>query len=325
MTRRASPAAARFPWQGLDEDRRNALLLYALIGAVVVFAVALIGYGYYRDRIAPNHETVLTVGNRKFDLAFLQRRAEAEIKLNRVAPSSTLQNLVVNTLQTIELEELTRQAAKAQGVVVTGEDIDSYIRSRLGLALEAPRDRFAAAYRADVLQSGLPVRDYREMLAAEVIQDRLLEKLASTVPAAELQVDAQIIRTSAESRAQEAKQKIDSGQGFNVTAATYSIAASKDSGGELGWITRSEVPAKVGDALFTSPIGQVSDPIQDSDGWYLVLARGREEQEIDKNHKARIASVLYGTLLNDTRTALGSSNRLTEDQIVRIGRKLLGG
>ena len=309
----------------MDEDRRNALLLYALIGSVVLFALALIAYGYYQDRIAPNRETVLTVGERKFDVAFLERRIRANFKLGNAPPSATLQDLVVQSLQSIELEEVARRTAETEGLNISSEDIDNEIKSRVGLPNEAPRNAFAAAYRADVLRSGLPVKEYREIVEAQVVERVLQSKYREVVPASAEHVDAQILRVSAESRAREAKQKINGGQSFSLTAIEFSLDESKEAGGEIGWVTRPEMLPKVGELLFTLPPGQVSEPFQDRGGWYLVVPRARETRDIDPDRKVQIASRMFDNKVLETRDAVGSTNKLTEEQILRIGNKLLGG
>jgi parvulin-like peptidyl-prolyl isomerase len=309
----------------MDQDRRNALLLYGLIGVVVAFAFAIIAYGYYQDRIAPNHETVLTVGDRKFSVAFLQRRVKADLNLGLVSEAATVQDVVIRALQNIELEEMTRRTAEAEGLVLTGADIDAYIKDELGLKEDAPRDVFAASYRQDVLRSGLLVNEYREMKEARLAQERLIDQYEAGVPVSAEQADTQLIRTNDEAAARTAKARIDAGEGFNVVAATVSIDASKSSGGELGWVTRDQVPDNIAQALFTLPIGQVSDLIQEDNGWYIVLARGREVRDIDDQQKGRIAAAMFGNKLDETRENVGSTSRLSEDQIARIGRNLLGG
>lgn len=324
MTRRASPVAGRsLPWQGLDEDRRNALLLYGLIGAVVIFALALIGWGYYQDRIAPSHDTVLEVGERKFDLAFVQRRIEADIRAQGTPQANTLQDLVVATIQRIELEEITREAAREMGMTVTEAEIDAEIRQRLGLPEDVSREAFAAAYRREVLRVGLPVKEYREIMAAQIIQLRLDKQYKEAIPSEAEQVDAQFLRVSAESKAQEAKQRVDNGERFGLITVEMSIDKSRETGGQIGWVTREEIEPNIAEALFTLLVGQVSDPIQDRGGWYLVMARGREVREIDDAQKQRISNKSFDNLVRDTRDRVGSSTDITEEQILRIGRNVL--
>jgi parvulin-like peptidyl-prolyl isomerase len=236
-----------------------------------------------------------------------------------------VQDVVIRALQNIELEEMTRRTAEAEGIAFSEAEIDAYIQDELGLKEDTPRDIFAASYRRDVLRSGLPLNEYREMKEARLAQERLIERYRAGLPASAEQADAQMIRTADEAAARAAKARIDAGEGFNVIAATASIDASKSSGGELGWVTRDQVPDKIAEALFTLPVGQVSDAIQDDNGWYIVLARGREVRDIDDQQKGRIAAALFGEKLDETRDSVGSTSRLSEDQIARIGRNLVGG
>jgi PPIC-type peptidyl-prolyl cis-trans isomerase-like protein len=332
LTRRASPLAGRsFPWEGIDEDRRGAILLYGLIALVVIFAAALIGWGYYKDKIAPKHATVLTVGSRKFDLSFLERRVRLNLNTGKAPPNATLQDLVVATLQAIEVEEETRVAGKEAGVSPSDADIDNGIRAKLGLPDGVARDIFAAKYREDVLQCttpsscfGLPVSEYREIIAAQIVEQRLESQYKASLPDELEQVDASIIRTADEATAKQAKQRLDGGQTFDLTAAALSTDPSKNSGGKLGWIAKAELPPKAADTLFSLPFGQASDPIQDLDGWYIVLAAAKEVRSVTPDHKTAIAKDMFNITVNDTRTRIGTTNHLTQDQVAEIGRHILG-
>jgi parvulin-like peptidyl-prolyl isomerase len=325
LTRRASPVAGRtFPWEGLDEERRGALLLYGAIGFVLVFAAVLIGWGYYKDKIAPRHEAVLTVGNRNFDVRFIERRFKTNYLQGQFRTATSIQDAVVKTVQAIELEEMTRIVGREAGVYPSDDDIDNEIRSRLNLPEGVERNTFAAAYRQEVLRIGLPVNEYREVVASQIISTRLEAQYKDSIPDQLEQVDAQIIKVADEAKAKEAKARLDAGDKFNVTAASFSTDASKSSGGELGWIAKAELAPKAAEALFTIPIGQISDPILDRDGWYIVLARGREVRDVDAGHKQTIAQKTFDNSVQDARVRVGSKNRLTEEQILNIAQNVLG-
>ncbi len=326
MTRRASPAEGRaFPWAGIDDEQRNALLLYGVIAIVISLAAALIGWGYYRDKIAPNHDTVLSVGKRSFDVSFLERRVRANLKTGQLQSAKTLQDAVIMSLQQLEFEEVSRQAAKDQGVVITDADIDDEIRNQLGLPAGVARNTFAALYRQQVLQIGLPVNEYRDIVAARLIDQRLTKQLRDAVPDEGDQVSAQIIKNADQSKINEAKARLVAGDKFNVTALQYSSDDSKNSGGELGFVARGELSPKVADALFSLPLNQASDVIQDTDGWYIVLAQDKKVAPFESDQKDRIASKTYDTLIQEARARFGSKTKLTQAQIISIGQHVLGG
>jgi parvulin-like peptidyl-prolyl isomerase len=247
----------------------------------------------------------------------------ANLKAGLLQGNSTLEQAVTTSLQGIELEEMTRVLGRAQGIYPTDAEIDNQIRTQLGLPDGIDRNTFAAAYRQELLQIGLPVSEYREIIAAQVISTKLQQQYQDAVPDQIEQVDAQIIKTADEATAKEAKAKLDAGDKFNVTASGYSTDDSKTSGGELGWVAKAELSPKEGDALFSLPIGQISDPIMDRDGWYIVLARDKQVRDVDADHKHTIAQKTFDNAIQDARAKVGSTNRLTEDQIVQVGRDVL--
>jgi hypothetical protein len=176
VTQRARASRRTTPWTKLDSERRNALLLYAGIGGIILFALAIIAFGYYDSRIKPEHETVLTVGTRNFDVAYLKRRMKSQILTGQVSNSGTFRDLASSVLTTIQQEELLRQSTDALGLQITETDIDNYIKNSAGLLTGAPQDIFAPAYRSLLLRIGLPNSDFRELTKAQVIQQKYNER-----------------------------------------------------------------------------------------------------------------------------------------------------
>lgn len=312
------------PWASLDPEHRNAIFLYLGIGVVVVLALAIIGLGYYRDKIQPKHETVLIVGSRKFDVAFLERRVRADLRSGAASPSSSIEQVVIKSLQNIEVEEVTRASGKAADVTVTDDDIDGFIKNALGFPTGVPRDAFAAPYRQEVLRKGLPVNEYREIVAAAVLREMITKKLSDAVPAQGEQVDARLIQAANQAQALDAKQRLGSGENFTLVAATISVHNSKSAGGEIGWVPRGTLPPPVDAALFSLPLGDVSGVIEATDGFYIVQARERDMREIDPALKQVVGKRGLEDLAQQTRKDIGSTPSLTQDQVALIGRRLLG-
>src|SRR4051794_31006542 len=191
-TVRPAPKSSRtMPWSNMDADHRNALLLYAGIAAVIVFVVALIAVGYYQSKVKPNHETIMTIGSRKFSVDDLATKMRYRILTGQAGDSQIVTALQLyargqadtpvvaviaefanSTLTNMEHEELTRQSTDALGVNVSQDNVDTGIKNAGGLLSGANKDELAAVYRTLVLKSGLSVRDYRDIIAAQVIQQQ---------------------------------------------------------------------------------------------------------------------------------------------------------
>lgn len=71
-------------------------------------------------------------------------------------------------------------------------------------------------------------------------------------------------------------------------------AATKDHGGDLGWIERGAMPKEFDDAAFAAEPGGISRPIQTERGWHLIRVEDRKpatDQTID-DHRARVIRLL---------------------------------
>src|SRR5205085_375761 len=94
----------------------------------------------------------------------------------------TFRDLASGTLKTIQQEELLRQSTGELGIQVTDDDIDNGIKNAAGLLTGAPQDAFAPAYRSLLLQTGLSNTEYRDVMKAQVIQQKFTEKTVTSIP-----------------------------------------------------------------------------------------------------------------------------------------------
>jgi parvulin-like peptidyl-prolyl isomerase len=323
LTRRPSRASGGgLPWTGLDPERRNALLLYAALGALVVFVLALISIAYYNDRIAPLNDPVLRIGDREFQYAQLERRVKYDIQQGTFALSASLGDAITESLRSLEREELIRQAAAHAGVPVTEADIDDRIRQTLGLAEGIDRNRFAEFYRGAVLRSGLPVREYREMVAAAVAQDKIVQQIEAGVPEAAEQVQLHLIQVSTQAEAIAIKQRLET-EPFAVIAATESIHSSRSTAGDLGWVPRGALTPDLEDVAFALPVNQMSDVVDSEDGFFILQVRDTRTGPIDEKGLDLIIGRAFNKHLRETRDHLGVTRLITESQVERVARSLL--
>ena len=71
-------------------------------------------------------------------------------------------------------------------------------------------------------------------------------------------------------RAKEASDLVKGGAKFEAVVKDYSDGATKARGGDLGTVSRGELTAEIDKAVFSLPVGTVSDPIGTKFGWHLV-------------------------------------------------------
>ena len=70
---------------------------------------------------------------------------------------------------------------------------------------------------------------------------------------------------------------VTQGANFNAIAQQYSVAGSAQNGGRLGWLSTSQLPQNISDALAKIDVGTVTPPIQ-QDGAILLFQKNGERK-----------------------------------------------
>lgn len=83
-------------------------------------------------------------------------------------------------------------------------------------------------------------------------------------------VRARHILVEKEEQAWALKSRITEGESFEVLAKQYSLCPSKEKGGDLGYFVKGQMVPEFENAAFSTPIGEVSDPVKTRYGWHLI-------------------------------------------------------
>ena len=158
-----------------DEDSRNAFLLIAGISIVVIIALGIAGYGYFKDR-STNSDTVVRVGDREISYSYLQARMTPFLPATGQTSTTQFSNIVSGLLVEVEQEPLLHHIAKRDGIGVTEEELDAEMRDDLNVAPDSNREALAASLRRELLTTGLSLKEYQYMLKAKVIESKLREQ-----------------------------------------------------------------------------------------------------------------------------------------------------
>lgn len=105
----------------------------------------------------------------------------------------------------------------------------------------------------------------------------------------------------AEQQALQVRLHIEEGFPFSRAAAVYSDdAATRQAGGDLGWLAPAELAAEVADAVRNLSPGQTSRPVRMEDGWHLFHVLNVESPS--RAEIGRAVETLKRTALVDLRT-----------------------
>ncbi len=329
MSRRARSITNGGFFSDLTAERRNALLLYGGLAVLVILVIALVGYSYYADQVKPKHETVLAVGSRKWDVSAVQRRLEYDVSQGTIPQQLRLDDAVRMTVGEMEREEMLRQVAVSKGIPMDKATVEKFMRTFFGLPEDAGQDQFAGIYRQQVLLSGLHASEFRDYMASLLARQELGKVNNQDIPTEGEQTKLHIIQVQTLSEAQDAKAKLAEGEDFRVIASRVSLDQSKSSGGDLGWVPREALSTKIEGVAFGLPVGETSDVVEAPDGFFILRIDGRETRPIDDTQKRQIANRRLENAIEAKREELGSTIRLSNEQIDRIVRgafpKISGG
>lgn len=163
--------------------------------------------------------------------------------------------------------------------------------------------------------AGLDEATYREYIRLALLQDKLRETLGEDVPREEEQAHARHILVETEEEAQAVVERLNEGEEFADLAAEVSTdSGSAAQGGDLGWVPQGSFVAPVDEAVFSLPIGEVSEPIESTFGWHVIEVLEREERELSPGDYAQRQRQAYTTWLNEARAAATIEDFWTADK-----------
>ncbi len=211
-------------------------------------------------------------------------------------------------------EELIGQAAEKRGIMVSPDEIDRRIEQDFGYVREQPtplpspstgaitptveitpteapppltRAEFEELYSNSlgILQegAGLTEGDYRELVKASLLAEKMEELIGQQVPTTEPHILARHILLDTEEEAQDALRRLEQGEDFAALATEVSTdTVSAELGGDLGWLPQGSMVAEFEEVAFDLPPGEISEVVETPYGFHIILVEERDEdRELD--------------------------------------------
>jgi parvulin-like peptidyl-prolyl isomerase len=230
-----------------------------------------------------------------------QQASQLQLQRQRL-PESIMSELVEDRV-------VQREAAR-RGIEVGPGDIDERVRKLVAEAQAASEpepgptatlteDRFGPALQDTLKRSGFTEAQLRGLARDEIYDERLRELLGQEVPAQQEHVLARHIVFRDEAEVNDALGQLQGGASFEELARTRSLdQATRDKGGDLGWLPRLGRDPAFDEALFALQPGQLSGVVRTDSGWEIVQvidrdpARAVDETQLDEMRRRH-----YGTWL----------------------------
>jgi len=101
------------------------------------------------------------------------------------------------------------------------------------------------------------------------------------------------------------------GADFNAVATELSEGPEQKDGGEIGWLTRDQLTAEIGDTVFTMTVGEVSDPVQLGIGQYFIKLEEKMVRPLDPDQIPSIRATAFDDWYSEKKAAAEDDGTIT--------------
>lgn len=216
------------PSPATESTRQRSWTGVIIASAVIAIILIIVGVGWYQTYGAPYGRTVIIVDDISLRMDYFLKRCE----MSGMDPMYMLTNLAK--------EEIIKLEAPNYGIKVTQEDIDQYLREIAGGQSGNITDsEFKEWYRQNLNETGLSNSEYREIIATSIMGSRFYEYVAASMSTIVEQVHLNAIWLDTYEDAEKVRARWQAGEDFANLARELSLdAASRENGGDLGWVPR---------------------------------------------------------------------------------------
>lgn len=231
---------------------------------------------------------------RQVDLArAMQRYAMMQI------PGMTEDAQRLSVLNALIDQVLINEAAAAQNVVVTPEEVQAEIAANIAIA--GSEDAWNQWLQQNLYTPEEFQRTLHETLVTTRMRDLVTQDLSSPVP----HVRARHILVATELQANEVIARLNSGEDFGALAMVYSSdVTTREQGGDLGWFAQGELlEPYLSEIAFSLQPGQLAGPVATPLGFHVVQVLERADQPVPEEKRPLVAQGQFEMWVSGLRSA----------------------
>jgi len=292
----------------MDSERSARLLVIGGVMLVVLIALGFLGFGYWYSVIRPRNRTVLGADGINVSYSAMERRMGYEyLQSTTYQKSPTI--LAEATYQTV-LNEITivSHAESDLGVTLSNDEFQAALLTRVGVASDAGGRAFADALKKQLDATGLHEDEYRRMVRAETLQNKVAEKFRGEVPATLTQAKVEVIETASQDDANKALARVKGGEEWAAVAKEVSTeSTAKSTGGLHDYTPEGLLDPTYDSFAFTAKAGDISAPLStggDQPQFFIVHVVDRSDQPVKDTDKPRVATKRFSDWLTSTQETM---------------------
>jgi peptidyl-prolyl cis-trans isomerase SurA len=277
-----------------------------------IFSLSVLALVCYFQNLAGQSkiidEIVAVVGDKKIQYSdiqqnYMQLKEQGE-RVNEASKCQILEQLLV--------QKLLLNQSEVDSLKVTDSEIEGELESRLQYFMNifGSQEKLENYYKKSTIEIKQDFRnDIREMILTRKMRSKITEGLSVTpsdvrayykgllqdsIPYIDAEVEYNqilIYPKSSEQAIIDAREKllgirerIINGESFATLAVIYSEDGSAVKGGDLGWISKSELDPEYAKAAFALKKGTISKIVESSLGYHLIQCIDRTEDRIHTRH-----------------------------------------
>jgi foldase protein PrsA len=224
------------------------------VGVLIAVALGVIGYAFLSDYVDKQRRpgsTAIQVEDTHFRLDYFSNRLKMYVGqfggqgTDAAQPASALPAVADTLIQ----EEIVLRFAGELKVTANEQEVTEGIASRIGVKTDDPN--FTLSFQQEVVRSQLSEDEYRRMVEASVLADKLRTEFEKQVPTTADSAHFRQILVGSDAKAQEIRDKLEAGEDFAALAAENSLdTATKDTGGDVGWVPKGVLDASLEELIF---------------------------------------------------------------------------
>jgi len=282
----------------------------------VLVMVGFIGYGWWDSQFGPPHSRAMRVGDSTLNLDFFSRRTKGLFQDFGQAPDpnnfATYVSIVAGTLE--QEIVLRRRASVDLGLTATPDEVEGEIARRLNVSQD-DEATFQVAYDNDRKARDLSDKEYREMVEAGLLSRWVQEGFVRAAPEAADQVRIRQIQVGAQEDTDRVVERLNAGEDFATVATEMSSdTATKDKGGEKGWVALEELDASFAAKVFALEVSQRSEPLEGQGGFLIIEVEEKQAgRPLESTQRTTIGTRYSSLWVAEQRTLLPTTNWVSFD------------
>jgi peptidyl-prolyl cis-trans isomerase C len=229
---------------------------------------------------------LISINGRAITLEQFRNEFEKTLVADQTVSAEEKINMERSFLVQVIDRELVLAEAERLGITVFGAEVEQTLQD---YRRDYPGDEFEQMLQ----EQGLTLERWRQELEQGLLMEKAVRQVAYadiTVLDAEVedyyrgrrdefdrpaQVRARQIVVASQEEGQQLLGRLRQGESFIEVAQKHSLSADSENGGDLGFFARGQMPAEFDAAVFTLPVGRISDLVHSEYGFHIFKVEER--------------------------------------------------